>query len=116
MLLLHPDKAIHEIDEDTGEDLGVLCNGFEVTKVLSDLNTSDETALIIIYTRSGDKSFSLPMKHFTKNSFSGKMIGKGLEIKDDADFMAAILEYAMQSKILSDGNISREIVCIWRTR
>ena len=99
MLQLNPDNAIHEIDDDTGEDLGVICNGFEVTKVLSDLNSSDETALIRMYTRSGDKSFSLPMQYFTKKSFSSNMIGKGLEIKDDPDFMAAILEYAMNSKI-----------------
>ena len=39
MLELFTDKMLHDVDDDTGEDYGVACNGFFVEKVLSDTFT-----------------------------------------------------------------------------
>lgn len=98
MLKLFPDNRIHEIDDDIGEDYGDFCTGFFVEKVLSDIHTHDETALVVLYSRGGIKRFELGLEMFTRNSLSRALIQKGLEYVDTEDFTAAALEYAMKSK------------------
>lgn len=98
MLELFTDKMLHDVDDDTGEDYGVACNGFFVEKVLSDTFTSSETAVIVLYSRAKKKRFTIPLKSFTRSAFAGSIISKGLEYPDRPDFSDAVLTYAIDSK------------------
>lgn len=98
MLELMQDRTIHSIDPDTREDDGYFCCGFEVNKVLSDIHTGDETAVITIFTDYGDKTVNVPLSSFTRSSLPKALISKGIDITDIPSVVEAVLDYAMESK------------------
>ena len=91
-------KTLHLIDDKTGEDKGVFCEGFIVESVASDFCMGEETATIKIFAKAGKNTLEVPLSEFTPQLLPKHLLLHGVTFLATPDFSSMITAYALDSK------------------